>query len=145
VDRLGRSEAAVTQHPNQPRELTARQQRFIDEYLIDFNATAAARRAGYSAASAHQRGYELVHDPDVAAMIKERGASDAEVLGITRGYILTELREVLEQAKEDGKLGPANRALELLAKLRGDMIERSKTEVRGLHVVINGVDIKDLT
>ena len=62
-------------------------------------------------------------------MIKERGASDAEILGITRGYILTELRDVLEQAKEDGKLGPANRALELLAKLRGDMIERSEARV----------------
>ncbi len=133
------------QQEDRPRELTARQQRFIDEYMLDFNATAAAKRAGYSAKSAHQRGYELIHNPDVASTIKERGASDAEVLGITRSYILTELREVLEQAKEDGKLGPANRALELLAKLRGDMIERTETEVKGLHVVINGVDIENLT
>lgn len=40
----------------------------------------------------------------MAAVIRERGASDAEVLGITRSYILLEVREVLEQAKEDGKL-----------------------------------------
>ena len=78
-------------------------------------------------------------------MIKERGASDAEILGITRGYILTELRDVLEQAKEDGKLGPANRALELLAKLRGDMIERSEARVQAVHLVINDIDVEDLT
>ncbi len=76
--------------------------------------------------------------------MKERGASDAEVLGVTRSYILTELREVLEQAKEEGKLGPANRALELLAKLRGDMIDRTESTVEAAHLVINGVDVDDL-
>jgi len=132
------------QHENEPPKLTARQQRFIDEYMIDFNATAAAKRAGYSVKSAHQRGYELIHNPDLAAVIKKRGASDAEVLGITRGYILTELREVLEQAKEDGKLGPANRALELLAKLRGDMIDRSEVKSVEVQMTLNGVNMEDL-
>lgn len=66
-------------------------------------------------------------------------------MGITRNWILTELREVLEQAKEDGKLGPANWALELLAKLRGDMSDRTEAEVKGLHVVISGVDMENLT
>jgi hypothetical protein len=124
--------------------VTARQQRFIDEYMTEFNATAAARRAGYSAKSAHQRGYELVHSPGVAAVIKERGASDADVLGITRNWILTELREVLEQAKGEGKLGPANRALELLARLRGDLLERTETDVKAVHVVINRLDVEHL-
>jgi hypothetical protein len=39
----------------QPRRLTAGQQRFVDEYMTDFNATAAAIRAGQSAKSAHHR------------------------------------------------------------------------------------------
>jgi phage terminase small subunit len=81
-------------------KLTARQQRFVDEYLTDFNATAAAKRAGYSAKSAHQRGYELVHNPDVAAVIKERGASDAEVLGITRGWILSRLQAIARSTRD---------------------------------------------
>ena len=74
-----------------------------------------------------------------------QSASDAEVLGITRGWILAELREVLEQAKDHGKLGPANRALELLAKLRGDMIARTESTVEAVHLVINGVNVEDLT
>ena len=86
----------------------------------------------------------VIASAHVAATIKERGASDAEVLGITRSYILTELREVLEQAKGDGKLGPANRALELLAKLRGDMIDRSEVETQTVSIVLNGVNLDDL-
>ena len=120
------------QQPEEPRKLTARQHRFVDEYMLDFNATAAARRAGYSTKSAHQRGYELVHDPGVAAVIKQRGASDAEALGITRGWIMAGLRDTYEQARTEGKLGAANRALELLAKLRRrhDRKERDRCEGR---------------
>ncbi len=55
--------------PGAQRTLTAKQAAFIEEYLKVFNATAAAKRAGYSERSAHQRGYELVHNPDVAAVI----------------------------------------------------------------------------
>ncbi|MFA9203068.1 MAG: terminase small subunit, partial [Flavobacteriales bacterium] len=39
---------------------TAKQQRFIDEYLIDFNATQAAIRAGYSSDTAKQQGSRLL-------------------------------------------------------------------------------------
>ena len=35
-----------------PAALTARQRRFVDEYLVDVNATQAAIRAGYSARTA---------------------------------------------------------------------------------------------
>jgi hypothetical protein len=55
------------------------------------------------------------------------------VLGITRDWIVAELHEVLEQAKEEGKLAPANRALELLAKLRGDMIAHPLDHPFGLQ------------
>ncbi len=130
--------------PGAPRALTAKQAAFIEEYLKDFNATAAAKRAGYSERSAHQRGYELVHNPEVAATIKERGASDAEVLGITRGWILSRLQVIAIAAEDAGKFGPANRALELLAKLRGDLIDRSEVKTLGVSIVLNGVNVEDL-
>jgi len=47
-----------------------RRKRFVDEYLIDLNATHAAIRAGYSAASAGQRGSMLLKDPEVSEEIK---------------------------------------------------------------------------
>jgi phage terminase small subunit len=36
--------------------MNARQQRFVDEYLIDLNATQAAIRAGYGQRSAYSIG-----------------------------------------------------------------------------------------
>ena len=49
--------------------MTPKQQRFIDEYLIDFNATQAAIRAGYSSDTAKQQGSRLLSNVDVRAAI----------------------------------------------------------------------------
>jgi hypothetical protein len=40
--------------------LTAKQQQFVREYLVDLNASDAARRAGYSKRTAEQQGYQLL-------------------------------------------------------------------------------------
>jgi phage terminase small subunit len=53
------------------RGAAARRERFVAEYLRDLNATAAAKRVGYSAASAHAKGCELLRNPKVAAAIAE--------------------------------------------------------------------------
>jgi hypothetical protein len=49
------------------RKMTPRQQRFVDEYLLDLNATQAAVRAGYSARTAEQQGPRLLGNAGVAA------------------------------------------------------------------------------
>ena len=46
-------------------KLTAKQQRFCDEYLIDLNATQAAIRAGYSPKTAEQLAYQLLQKTSV--------------------------------------------------------------------------------
>ena len=46
--------------------LTAKQDTFCREYLLDLNATAAARRAGYSARNADKIGSELLGKPGLA-------------------------------------------------------------------------------
>jgi phage terminase small subunit len=40
--------------------MTPRQQRFLDEYLVDLNATQAAIRAGYSTRTANEQGARLL-------------------------------------------------------------------------------------
>jgi phage terminase small subunit len=52
--------------------ITRQQHRFIDAYLQCFNAAEAARRAGYSAPGARQRGSELLARPEIAAEIAAR-------------------------------------------------------------------------
>lgn len=51
--------------------LTPKQQRFVEEYLIDLNATQAAIRAGYSAKTAQEIGSENLSKPMVAKAIAE--------------------------------------------------------------------------
>ncbi|WP_180048678.1 terminase small subunit [Acinetobacter sp. YH12144] len=51
--------------------LTPKQQRFIEEYLIDLNATQAAIRAGYSEKTAEQLGYQLLQKTSVLKAIEE--------------------------------------------------------------------------
>ena len=51
--------------------LTPKQQRFVEEYLIDLNATQAAIRAGYSEKTAEQLGYQLLQKTSVLKAIEE--------------------------------------------------------------------------
>ena len=66
-------------------DLTPKQERFCEEYLVDLNASAAARRAGYARSGASVEGVRLLANANVAARIteirKERSAKvqvDAE-------------------------------------------------------------------
>jgi len=50
--------------------MTPRQERFIEEYLVDINATRAASRAGYSARTANEQGARLLANGSVASAIQ---------------------------------------------------------------------------
>ena len=73
------------------RALTARQQRFVEEYLIDLNASQAAVRAGYSAKTAGQFGYQLLQKPSILAAIQEGMDKRAAGTEITAEKVLREL------------------------------------------------------
>ena len=55
-------------------KMTAKQQRFCDEYLIDLNATQAAIRAGYSEKYAHTNAAKLLRITTIKDFIAERMA-----------------------------------------------------------------------
>jgi phage terminase small subunit len=48
------------------KELTAKQKRFVEEYLVDLNATQAAIRAGYSAKNADKIGSQQLGNTRVS-------------------------------------------------------------------------------
>jgi phage terminase small subunit len=70
--------------------MTPKQQRFVEEYLVDLNATQAARRAGYADGSA----WRLMHHPALAAAIAEAQAERAERTRVTTDKVVTELAKV---------------------------------------------------
>lgn len=71
--------------------LTEKQQRFVEEYLIDLNATQAAIRAGYSQDSASETGYENLRKPQIANAIAEAKSARSERTQITQDRVLREI------------------------------------------------------
>lgn len=73
-----------------PRPLTAKQQRFVEEYLVDLDATKAAIRAGYAPKAAGQQGYQLLQIPSIAAAIKAKRDQVTAKLDISIERVLLE-------------------------------------------------------
>jgi phage terminase small subunit len=74
--------------------LTPKQQRFVDEYLLDLNATQAAIRAGYSARTAASIGEENLRKPDIAAAVQAAQAERATRTAVTQDYVVANLAEI---------------------------------------------------
>lgn len=75
-------------------KLTPKQKRFIDEYLIDLNATQAAIRAGYSKKTAQRIGSENLSKPLLQAEIQKRRGKLQQKLEISQEKVLSELAAI---------------------------------------------------
>lgn len=89
--------------------LPPRQARFVDEYLIDLNATQAAIRAGYSPKTAVVQGPRLLGKVSVAEAIQAGKLKRSEATGITAARVLQELGRIAffdhrKLYREDGTL-----------------------------------------
>ncbi|MBH8654844.1 terminase small subunit [Pseudomonas aeruginosa] len=76
--------------------LTKKQRLFVDEYLIDLNATQAAIRAGYSTRRAAEIGYQLLQRPEVAQAIQAAMAERSKRTEVEADYVIRRLREIVE-------------------------------------------------
>lgn len=131
--------------------LTPKQQRFVQEYLIDLNATQAAIRAGYSPKNADCIGPKLLAKPQIAALIAAAKQQRAERTGIDADWVLQQLKEIYDTDRtaiytDDQKLRPIKDWPERLRRLlRG--IKKSELlfygdpvrvlELIGKHVAVN--------
>lgn len=112
-------------------KLTAKQELFCKEYLVDLNATQAAIRAGYSEKTASEMGYENLSKPQLAEYIAELKAKRSEKVEIDAAWVLRQAVKVHERCmqaeavidKEGGSTGEykfehsgANKALEIIGK-----------------------------
>ncbi len=71
--------------------MTPKQERFVEEYLIDLNATQAAIRAGYSAKTAYSIGQRLLKEVETAEAIAAGQAKRSAKTEITAERVLEEL------------------------------------------------------
>jgi len=77
-----------------PKGLNQKQRRFCQEYVIDYNATRAAQRAGYSEKTAYSQGHELLKKPEIQQKIQENIQKIANSTQITAERVLTELAKL---------------------------------------------------
>ena len=74
--------------------MTKKQQRFVEEYLIDLNATQAAIRAGYSPDSAKEIGSENLTKPDIAKAVDQAIAERSRRTGVNADRVVRELAKI---------------------------------------------------
>lgn len=118
-------------------DLNPRQQRFVDEYLIDLNATQAAVRAGYSKKTAEQIGSRLLRNVKVAKAVAKAQAKRAERTGVTADRVLQELAVIGFSdirhlvMNEFGKLELAEKAPDHAMRAVASVKYRSRTDEDG--------------
>jgi phage terminase small subunit len=112
--------------------LTAKQQRFVDEYLIDLNATQAAIRAGYSEKTAYSVGHENLKKPEIQKAIQEAQNKRAERTEITQDMVLQEL----------AKIGFSNMLDYMTITKDGDLVSDFSTLTRDQAAAISEVTVE---
>lgn len=75
-------------------KLTKKQKLFVEEYLIDLNATQAAIRAGYSFNTAKEIGYENLTKPHIKSAIDKAMAERSRRTGVNADRIVQELAKI---------------------------------------------------
>ena len=101
-------------------KLSAKEERFCQEYIIDYNATKAAIRAGYKERSAATQGSRLLKNDNVTAYVRELQEEYNKLHCFQeKSRFIGETWKTYEKAKEndDGRI--AVKCLELIGKTNG--------------------------
>jgi phage terminase small subunit len=110
------------------KALSVRQKRFAEEYIIDFNGSAAVIRAGYSPNYSDRQAHLLLHHDGVAAYIDHLTRSkESKIVSVNPDYVIQQVTAII--GKDGAKDSDRLRGLELLARHLGMFIER--TELTG--------------
>lgn len=133
-------------------KLTPKQIRFVDEYMVDFNATQAAIRAGYKAKTAHVIGAENLRKPKIAEEIARRQKDLQRRTEISQDRVVKELAriafadasdyaciETYMYENKDGTLSP----LQVVSpKDTGALSDDQRAAIAGIKQGANGIEIK---
>ena len=135
--------------------LNEKQKQFCNEYLIDFNGTQAAIRAGYSAKTAKSIANENLTKPDIQAYLSELIENRNERTKITQDEVIRDIIEVKNRCMQKAPVifmgnrvqdengnnlwkfdaQGANKALDMLAKHTG-LYEVDNKQKAGFNIVV---------
>lgn len=120
------------------RKLTAQQRLFAHEYLVDWNATQAAIRAGYKEKAAYRQGADLLKKPQIQKIINSRLEKRVEKLTeqteLTVEKVVLELHRILTADpiaafEDDGTMRPLREWPEDLRRALAGLEVREELEL----------------
>ena len=143
--------------------LNEKQKQFCNEYLIDFNGTQAAIRAGYSKKTAYSMANENLRKPEIQAYLKELIENRNERVQITQDEVIRDIIEVKNRCMQKAPVmfmgkhvqdesgnnlwkfdsQGANKALDMLAKHTG-LYEVDNKQKAGINIVVQDKKHKDM-
>ena len=133
-------------------KLTAKRKRFVDEWLIDFNGTQAAIRAGYSEKTAAATAARLLRNVNIQAEIARRQKDLQRRTEVTQDRVVKELArvafadasdyaciETYMYENKDGTLSP----LQVVSPKDTDTLsDDQRAAIAGIKQGANGIEIK---
>lgn len=134
-----------------------KKKKFVEEYIKDYNGTAAAIRAGYSENAAAQQASRLLREPAVIAYRDALVEAAADAVGVCKSSLIVKTEEIYRRAmrsKEVERFNPithewegtgeyvfdsrgATKAMELQAKLIGALTEKHSFDGEGVTLNIS--------
>lgn len=105
--------------------LTDKRTRFIDEYLLDCNATQAALRAGYAASGARQEGSRLLANADIRTEIDRR----LDAAGMPAKEVVKHLSDIAQSRLNDFFTLREVQGYEQQLVSLSELIERKEAEI----------------
>lgn len=126
------------------KTLTPRQERFVQEYLVDLNATQAAIRAGYSPKAANREGCRLLTNVDIQSAITVAKQARAARAELSQDWVLRRLRIEATRKEEGASHSARVSALKLLGQHMG--MFKEKLELSGsVGGMGRGATVEDMT
>lgn len=100
--------------------LTDKQQLFCIEYLIDLNASQAARRAGYAPDTSHKEGSRLLTNVGIRAYIQQQMSERSKKTMIDAEYVVEKLKEVEQRCRQATPVMKFNFATQMMEQVKDE-------------------------
>lgn len=120
------------------KKLSAKVERFCEEYIVDYKAEKAAVRAGYKAESARTTAWRLLKNEEVAARVRElQEEYNKANCFAEKSRCIKEIWKTYEKAQGEEDLKTAVKCLELIGKTNGMFSDTTNLKFGNSDIEIN--------
>lgn len=120
-------------------KLTARQERFCREYIIDLNSAQAAIRAGYSEKTARNIGCENLTKPDIAHRIAQLSEKRSKQTQIDAAWVLQAAKKIYDRCMQAEPVLNSKGEPQLVTTENGELAAAYKFDSTGANKALDTI------